>query len=263
MNNLLTNCNNIQNGRECCHDDGRLCNCYDCLHQGFYSGADTYSCLKKLCHYIMNYGPVYVSETYHFLHRSQLLEQNFHNDINVLSLGCGFGPDFIALNKYIDDTGLAINVNYSGIDQEPGWLRITNGILPNVFYVANILDGVTLSNYNIIFLNKFFSTLLKNNNARQFLDQFVLEITNSMPIGSFIIFNDVNHYEMGRDSFDREMQNVTHVEEKYFFNIGGAYRGNYIEIQNTNNICQIPGGLPVIPINSVTKTVFFVYRKIQ
>jgi len=260
---LLTNCNNIQKSQACCHTDGRICCCYNCLRDGFYAGIDSYSCLKKLCYYVMNYGPAYVSEIYHFLGASRLLENNFHNSINVLSLGCGFGPDFIALQKYIYDNNLSTDVKYFGYDQEQNWLNITHGIINNLPIIANILNGFTLKNRNIIFLNKFFSTLLKNGTARKFLDKFIPEIKNVMSAGSVIVFNDVNHYKLGRDVFDSEVGKVAAIEGKYFFNIESAYSNNFTEIPWIQNICNIPDGLPISPKNSVTKSVFYVYKKIS
>ena len=109
MKKILMQCNSIQAALPCCHNDGRICDCTQCLKEGFYIGTDTYHCLKKLCFYTINYGPIYISEIYHFLGKSKLLEKNFGgSSINVLSLGCGFGPDFIALSKYIYDNRLNI-----------------------------------------------------------------------------------------------------------------------------------------------------------
>lgn len=78
----------------------------------------------------MNYGPAYASEIYHYLAQSQILENNFNgHSLNVISLGCGFSPDLIALLKYINDRGLIITVRYLGLDNEALWnsLRITTG----------------------------------------------------------------------------------------------------------------------------------------
>ena len=77
-------------------------NCFECLRNSFYSQQnDTYNCLKKLCYYTINYGPAYVNEIYSFLQQSKLLEKFNKNIINIYSLGSGFSPDFIAMEKYI------------------------------------------------------------------------------------------------------------------------------------------------------------------
>ena len=121
MQRILTLCDIIYNNTSCCHNDpNRVCDCSVCLREGFYGGRDTYSCLKKLCYYTMSYGPACVSEIYHFLSFSRILEQHFNGrTINILSLGCGFGPDYVAAMKYIAEQHLNITVNYCGIDISP------------------------------------------------------------------------------------------------------------------------------------------------
>ena len=101
MRDLLNHSNTLYLGTACCHDNpGRICNCYDCIRLGFFGGDETYSCIKRLCYYTMNYGSAYVSEIYHFLSASQILENNFNDStISILSLGCGFGPDYIAMEN--------------------------------------------------------------------------------------------------------------------------------------------------------------------
>ena len=130
MINILERCNQIQQDLECCHADGRICYCMNCLQDGFYSNdRDAYNCLKRLCFYTMNYGPIYVSEIYHFFDTSCLMA-NFHSfsKIKILSIGCGFAPDYIAINKYISANKLHLKFDYTGYDIEENWKYITNGI---------------------------------------------------------------------------------------------------------------------------------------
>jgi hypothetical protein len=209
----------------------------------------------------MNYGPAYTSEIYHFLGASQILEKNFQTDIKVLSLGCGFGPDYIALNKYIFDKSLNFNVRYVGLDQESGWLRINEGVIKNLPNIKDVLIDFSLVDYDVIFLNKLFSTLLKKQAEQQFITLFVDKIKTQMKVGAIIIFNDINHYKMGRDIFDANVSSVAKIEGKFFFNVQSAYCNNYFEIPKTDNICQLPDDLPVYPKNSATKSIFFVYKK--
>ena len=126
MTDILRRCDEIQKKQPCCHNDGRVCNCMECLRVGFFEGFDdTYDCLKKVCFYVMKYGPIYVSEIYHFLHQSKIIERfvepGSRRTINILSLGCGFEPDYIALEKYINDKNLNISFSYIGIDEECNW----------------------------------------------------------------------------------------------------------------------------------------------
>jgi len=263
---ILSRCNKIQLKQPCCHSDGRECNCINCLKDGFYSkDQDTYGCLKRLCFYTMNYGPMYVSEIYHFLNKAKLLEDvvaSFQKvDINIISIGCVFGPDYIASLKYCSDYNPDIHISYTGFDIEQNWKKITNGIMNNVPITYDIFKGFSLSDFHIIFLNKLFSTLKQNNQSNDFLRILIEECKNSMPHGSFLVFNDINHRDKGRDEFDRAISNVLNPVAKYYFNIRDAYTDDYIEIPDTHNICQIPSGLPITPLRTATKSVFFLYQK--
>lgn len=243
-------------------------NCFSCVRDSFRSaGRDTYNCLIKLCHYSINYGPIYTSEIYHFLEESHFLEVYFLNltrPINVLSLGSGFGPDYIALNKYRNDKQLHMNFNYLGWDKEPLWNQITN---TNVPATHDILNGFQCPNADIIFINKLFSTLKNHNLDTQFLSVFAQSL-QTLPIGSFVVFNDVNSMYMGRDNFDTfAQQNSLQAIGKYFFDVQGtngnsAYNGGYTAIQSTHNIFQTPANFQHTPKPYANQTVFFLYRKV-
>ena len=104
LNKILTQCLNNYPTFPCCHKDDRNCYCYNCIQPSFYDGGvDEYDCPKKLNFYVLKYGPSYVSEIYHFLSASQILEHFQDKNINILSLGCGFSPDYFAISKYISD----------------------------------------------------------------------------------------------------------------------------------------------------------------
>ena len=260
MNYILTNCNNIYITEKCCHKDYRQCNCYDCLSSSFYGSIDSYNCLKKLCYYTMNYGPSYCSEIYHLLNQAKLIEHSDKNPINILSLGCGFGSDLIALKKYFQNNNINRALNYLGLDKEPLWNNIRLPSMYKYFKVHDVLTGFDLSNQDIIFINKLYSTLLSIKKNKCFLKILKKEVLN-MKEGSILIFNDINHIDKGRDNFDYEMTRCFSDVKRYFFNINGAYKGNYIEITGTQNICTIPNTLSVSPKTDVFKTVFFIYYK--
>jgi len=105
MINILNRCNSLIDELENCDDIQIRIDCPTCMHRSFYGeNSDTYDCLKKLCYYTLNYGPIYVSEIFHFLTQSRFLENHFLQfirPINILSLGCGIGVDYMALRKYI------------------------------------------------------------------------------------------------------------------------------------------------------------------
>jgi hypothetical protein len=145
MEDILNACNEVYTNIPCCHIDGRKCYCYDCIQPGFYQSPtpDTYACIKKLCYYIMNYGPAFASETYHYLSESKILDMNFAGrSLKVLSLGCGFSPDLIALEKYISDNNLNIQLTYVGLDNSALWSNLRRNSLNAQYCDATFFRGL-------------------------------------------------------------------------------------------------------------------------
>ena len=269
MINILKRCNILQEelrkNKEVCDVYTDLNGCYDCLQQSFRnSNSDTYDCLIKLALYTINYGPIYVSEIYHFLEQSKLLENyfiGFNRPVNIMSLGSGFAPDDMALHRYRYDNLLPINFNYYGYDIEPYWNYITNTNASPITY--DVLNGFDCTSIDILFINKLFSTLKNHNLNDCFLDELEVAL-RSLPNDSFVIFNDINHKDMGRDEFHRfALSNSLNCIEKYYFKVAdNTYNNGYTEISSSHNICQIPNNLPCPPKPSVNQTVFFLYQKV-
>jgi len=262
MQDILSVCDAIYNKQPCCHGDGRKCYCYDCLYSSFYSETrDTYDCLKKLCYYTMNYGPAYASEIYHYFSESQILETNFNRkSLSVISLGCGFSPDLIALDRYISDKKLSIKMKYLGLDNEPLWSNIRINNSRAQYSVYDVLSGFDLSKYDLVFINKLYSTLKKNKKEKDFLNILVHQIKTALPVDSFLVFNDINHRIMGRDQFDSSIAGFFKIKNYYYFPVERAYTGNYMPVSQTDNIFQIPRGITVTPKPEVTKAVIFEYK---
>lgn len=277
---ILNRCNDLIDRLNDCEEIETRTNCRTCMSSSFYNpNADTYDCLKKLAYYTINYGPIYVSEIYHFLTTSQLLETYFSSvirPINIMSLGCGFGPDDIALNKYRNSYNLNhMNFNYIGYDKEPLWNNITQtNALP---LTRDLLNGINFQNIDILFINKLFSTLKSHNLHTEFLTIFQ-QALSTLPIGSIIVFNDRNVLNLTEKSVDVGSFHPTMISyglelvAKYFFNVSREkngelkapmnYNTSYIEIHNINNICTIPDGLKNPPMPEATQAVFFVYKKV-
>lgn len=257
--------------------------CLLCTQNNFrVSNADTYDCLKKLCTYTMYYGQLYVSEIYSFLVQSNFLV-NFVNEqreyiktnnmygcniftenynipiyLNILSLGCGFGPDAIALKQYKDDVYLDnnVNFNYYGYDKEPLWNIITqSNTLPMTRDLLN--DGINFSNVNILFVNKLFSTLRNFGLHNDFLNIF-RDAFEQLPVGAFIVYNDMNHYNI-RDCFE-EFVNTNNLQiiNKYYFD-GHPENYTHIPINSVRNLINNPS---INPKNNVGQTIIFLYQKI-
>ncbi len=283
---ILNRCNYLIGVLKDCDDIQNKVNCPTCMSNSFYGkNNDTYNCLKKLCYYTINYGPIYVSEIYHFLVQSNFLKSfigekrnyiknnqlyKFNNStqnnmipiyLNIMSLGCGFGPDDIALDIYRNNH-LDFNIvfNYYGYDKEPLWNFVTQtNALPITYDLSN---GMNFQNIDIIFINKLFSTLKKHNLHTQFLTAFQ-QALQTLPSSSFVVFNDINHQDMGRDEFDKFAQkNSLQVISKYYFPVDNAYTRGYTKIDSTDNIYEIPIGLIHQPKKTVNKTIFFLYQKV-
>lgn len=268
MTNILNRCAEIIQETEEKYDNyAEKKMCLPCVKNSFRdSGNDTYSCLEKLAHYTIYYGPMYVSEIYHFLRESHIIENNFlklDRPINIISLGCGFGPDNIALHKHKKDKWLDVEFNYKGYDIEPLWGNISSAVMHNFPEIKNIVeDDIDCSEADIIFMNKVFSTLKKNDLHDSFLDNFQSQL-DDYPIGSLIVYNDINHINEGRDIFKNFMQrNSFEIIGKYFFDNSG-YNDNYTVLESSENVCEIPHGLPCESKTIPAQLVFIVYQKVE
>lgn len=256
---ILERCIEIIEKEKNCDEFEEKESCLQCVKDSFYfPNRDTYNCLKKLATYTIEYGAMYASEIYHFLEQSKLLEKYFNNErINILSLGCGFMPDSIALRDYIENKKLDIDFLYKGYDIEPLWNQINS----KNFETKDIINGFDCKGIDIIFMNKVFSTLVNHQLSDKFLDTFEKEL-QSLTCGSLVVFNDINRWNMGRDEFNSfAINNSLECIGKYFFNRDEYSESDYIEIQNKGNRYRLPNNLPFEPRNVPTKTVFFLYRK--
>jgi hypothetical protein len=229
----------------------------------------------------MYYGPIYVSEIYHFLVQSNFLKSSieqkreyiknnelygFNNltedsmipiHLNVMSLGCGFGPDDIALNKYrFSHLDWNVNFNYSGYDKEPLWNYITQSNALPITY--DLLDGMNFQNINILFINKLLSTLKNLRLLTDFFDVFK-DALEDLPVGAFVVFNDVNHYNEGRDDFETfAARNNLQIINRYYFD---GYSDSYIHIP-ISIVTNTSTNSSVNPKTYANHTIIFLYQKV-
>jgi SAM-dependent methyltransferase len=261
---ILNYCNQELIKLPCCHGrETNLCNCYNCLHDGFYSEDDTYTCFKKLCYYVINYGPSYASEIYHHLSTSKILEAfNNNKTIKVLSLGCGYSPDLIILNKYIRNNDLNIKINYTGIDQSSQWNSLRLIDKSTAYYEVDLLNGFDFSDYDLVFIIKLFSTLYKDSSvAKKFIDILINQIRNNFKSGGHLIFNDINSIHMGRDMFHSNMVSLFSECKQYYFDSPPYKELHWIKIPYDNIVVEIPDDLKVSPLREIRQTIVFDYKK--
>jgi len=265
---VITQCMSNISLMNCCHDDGRDCYCYNCLQPGFYvGGLDEYECDKKSNFYVLKYGPSYISEIYHYLSVSKILETFEGSTINILSLGCGFSPDYYAITKYISDNNLPLNFQYYGWDISSNWDSTRISCLNVLYSVVDLLNPFSIENCYIIMLNKIFSTIHRHGNHSIFLTNLIDAIKNTMTQGAFLLFNDVNHRDNGRDIFDDTISPLfTPVNvRRYFIDDPNEPvfpgNGSWIKIRQNGLIYPINYSSNINPISNIRHNVFFEYRK--
>jgi hypothetical protein len=264
MNKLLLKCNKNLISMPCCHSDRRECYCYTCLHEDFYNMPDKYDCEKKMNYYVLNYGPSYASEIYHYLFNSRILEGfNHQRKLKILSLGCGFGPDLMAINRYIDDENLPIFFEYCGIDESACWDK-TRHYSNNVTFVKNnVIFSMNLNGYDLVFIVKLFSTLFKHKVHDQFLKVFSNAVRTQLRNDSIVVFNDINSVHMGRDVFHDSVKTLFRTNRQFYCD-DPPYTGSgwtKIKIPGSEIVFSIPRELSVNPLMEIRNTVFFEYRK--
>jgi len=254
FNDILLQCQESYVKIKCCHEHYTSCDCYNCKPNGlenmFYNpsqltSGDGYYCEKKMLYYVISYGDTYVNEFYNYLSVSKLLNR-FKGSLKVLSLGCGFCPDYYAMLKYIGEENLDTQLLYNGIDNSYSWDKTRIMSLPNLTYqVFDLTDStksIQFHEFDIITINKIFSTLYGLNKHEYFLESIKNAVENTMKSSAALIFGDVNNKEMGRDVFDQTIS-------PYFNNIRRFYTAGY----TGNNWIKLS--------DMHTKTVFFEYRK--
>lgn len=267
MDDVLLYCNQQVNNLDCCHD-GRSksdCNCYECLRGGFYLTPDEYSCPKKLCYYVMNYGPSFASEIYHYLTKSKIIDifkKENKDNLNILSLGCGFAPDMYAIDKYKHDNSIPISIFYKGYDIEQKWEEIRKPLSFSTFERKDLLSGFDLSNYDIVIINKLYSTLFRNKISLPFINILNKQINSNLPNNSYIVFIDI--LGDAKDEFDSEITgNCKFCKIQYYYFKNGTYNHKFrsTKINNIDNVFNIPKELKISPKSEVNKTIIFEYRK--
>ena len=236
----------------CCHRGAKPCDCYRCLREGFYELADKYNCEKKMAFYVINYGAAFCNEFYYYLNTSNVLNNFIEKPIKILSLGCGFAPDYYAIEKYIADKNLQINFSYIGYDCSTHWNSQID-FLKNQrnnfhFEIRDLTDlekPLSFADYDLVVMCKVFSTIYKHK-KHELLLQNIIDATNSMKKDAVFLFNDINDKEMGRDKFDNAVSGflVSSDARKYYT---AGYTGN------NWTLIQQP--------HTIFKNVFFEYRK--
>ena len=262
---LLQRCIANYERLECCHPESLQCDCSLCLHKQFYLGPDRYNCQKKANYYVMNYGPSYASEFYYYLTNSAVLHENYVaqniRKIKVLSLGCGFAPDLVALDRYVYDESLPLEIEYHGIDLYNCWEGVRYVTSNSHFHIGDVTQKINLVGYDMVVLSKLFSTLWKNKLGDQFISILRDAVSNQLRDNGIVIFNDVNSCHLGRDVFHKGVVDLFGHVRQYYCD-SPPYSGyGWIKIPEEYIAFKIPSSPRYSPLLQITKNVFFEYRK--
>lgn len=257
----LVNCNDQLEKLGCCKTDESPCNCVDALSQDYKSRSDSYDCPKKMNTYVLRYGPAYVSEIYHYLVESDFKERIKGNKLTVASLGCGFAPDFYALEEYLSTYKPEVELSYFGTDTSTCW-DSARPVKPNcTFSPLDLTKPFTFGNadVDVVIISKVFSTLYRNGLHGSFLENLRSAIETTLPDGAIVIFTDINHYAFGREVFHKNVKAYLPNFTCYYFD---GYEGNgWKKIPNNYIVSDVPDGLAVGSLDGTGKTVVFEYRK--
>ena len=180
---------------------------------------------------------------------------NNKKDIKVLSLGCGFMPDLIAIDKYKNDMWLKdVEIGYQGYDIEALWKEIV--LCPQYFEIKDVVnDSFDCTDVDIVFINKLFSSLNSDLEKTLFLENFI-SATNNLPANSLIIFNDRSEFAL-IDKFRKAIpENLFDLIGKYYIESSCCSREtDFVEISfdyvATNNNEK----------ETKNKTTFLVFKK--
>jgi hypothetical protein len=213
-------------------------------------------------YYVLNYGPSYASEIYHYLSNSKILEGfGFKKDLRILSLGCGFAPDLIAILRYIDDEQLPVKFKYCGIDQSVCWTTARYLSKTATFIKDDVATSLNFNEYDLVFIVKLFSTLYKHNIHETFLKTFHNAVKTHLRNDSIVVFNDINSFHMGRDLFHASVKNLF-SKHRQFYCDDPNYKGpGWTKIPENKIVFSVPPGLSVLSLMEIRKTIFFEYRK--
>ena len=161
---------------------------------------------------------------------------------NVFSIGCGPCSDLFGITNYLIDNKKKSSVKYFGFDLNEFWRDIHSNIKKRAersaidveckFIYKDIFDVLkkeetwpdTLS-INIVIFHYLLSDMVANRaDIRGFFVKVYRYILSRMKADSFIIINDINHYNT-RDYFDLFLK---------FLETKGDYKGSKYHFENNN-----------------------------
>ncbi|MCX7113085.1 MAG: class I SAM-dependent methyltransferase [Proteobacteria bacterium] len=183
--------------------------CVDCHRRQFFNGGRiSYSCDQIKSLYVLRYLPVHIRENFTILQgllqifKTNKIEVNIEEPIEVLSLGCGPGPEIAAFKMFINQNGYfgsdISDYQITKIDSERGWGMLQSEV-ENLFisknfrikYTSETGDVSTCENlnkkYDIVFLSYILSELSDCQ-----VNGIAKNLHNILKNKAILIFNDRN-----------------------------------------------------------------------
>lgn len=225
-------------------------NCMDCLWKIFFESKHRmrrYQCLPITYSYVEHYTDAFASEIYRILLPFDEIWSNIDNK-NIVSIGCGPATELIAIEKIMRDKSIQSVCNYIGFDPNPIWNSTWN-ILLNIFNSHNIRSlfqnsmlyqsNPVLQDTKLLILNYVVSDVYKHAKSPRidtvnFLQNDITSIIQQLSADSYILINDVNSKNMGREEIEEWEYQITGIsntiEMGYFENIKHPDEAKYRNI---------------------------------
>lgn len=198
-----TECQNCVNGKKC--ESYNTCKCYDsCIHplHQYNSNGKTYNCLNMAYNYVVKHFYRFASEIeYAFRIVYHAEQQNWKDNINVVSLGCGPSSELYGIINELQNQQSNLVVSYHGFDTNTIWQKIWNLNVDiykqhNISYTKYDMFAYYTKHpdehIDILILNYLLSDVARNMQKEEktlFLDKLA-EFIDVKDV-QYVIFNDI------------------------------------------------------------------------
>lgn len=210
---------------------GEQGSCTECLSNMFNDGNHRnrrYCCTPITYSYVIRYTNRYASEIYKGLKH---ISFDLFSHINIVSIGSGPSTELISLERYFRDYSIGLPTHYTGYDTNNIWGNCQNEIARIVeksnpcIKVKHINErfmpqevSTSTSGINILIMNYVISDILKHYGGsvvNDFLNNTITPLLRQMPPNSYVLVNDVNSSNMGRDEIEAWVNSLNRVMPEF------------------------------------------------
>lgn len=196
-------CQNCVNAKKC--ESCNTCKCYNsCIHplHQYNSNGKTYNCPNMAYNYVVKHFYRFASEIEYAFRVIYLAEQqNWKDNINVVSLGCGPSSELYGIINELQNQQSNLCVSYHGFDTNAIWQEIWDKNVEicqqhNVAYTTDDIFAYYTEHsdehIDILILNYLLSDIARNMQKEEkisFLDKLA-EFIDVRDV-QYVIFNDI------------------------------------------------------------------------